>query len=144
MTSPSEAPGTAAPAPTRSHRMFEAWNTHEVDRILSLYREDFLFVDPTTSHPIKGHEGLRHYAERMLRTFPDGQFAVLDVVQQGETEVANWEFTGTQSGPFMHRAPTGKRISFRGIDWVEWDGDKVRRNVTFYDTSVILHRLGAE
>lgn len=122
--------------------MFAAWNTHEVDRVLQMYHSNFTFVDPTTNEPVLGHEGLKHYAEVMFHTFPDARFTVTEVVVDGDKEVANWEFAGTQVGSFMHRPGTGKMLRFRGIDWVEWDTGKVRRNITYYDTGLILERLG--
>lgn len=129
-------------APTRTHRMFDAWNTHDVEQVLTMYTPDFYFVDPTTNEPVIGHEGLRHYAEVMFHTFPDATFTVTEVVVDGGKEVANWLFTGTQLGSFMHRPATGRAVQFRGIDWVEFDGDLVRRNITYYDTGLILERLG--
>ena len=78
----------------------------------------------------------------MFHTFPDAHFDVTEVVVEEHKEVANWEFSGTQVGSFMHRPGTGRPLKFRGIDWVEWDGDKVRRNITYYDTGLILERLG--
>lgn len=127
---------------TRTHRMFDAWNTHDVDAVLTMYHSDFYFVDPTTNEPVIGHDALRHYAEVMFHTFPDAHFDVTEVVVDGHKEVANWSFTGTQVGSFMHRPGTGKKITFRGIDWVEWDADRVKRNLTYYDTGLILERLG--
>ncbi len=122
--------------------MFEAWNTHDVDTVLAQYHDDFYFVDPTTNQPVVGLRELRHYAEVMFHTFPDAHFEVTDVVQDGHKEVANWRFTGTQVGSFMHRPGTGRALMFKGIDWVEWEEDKVRRNITYYDTGLILERLG--
>jgi len=122
--------------------MFAAWNTGDVESILALYHPDFHFVDPTTNRPVIGHDGLRRYAQVMFQAFPDAHFEVTDVVRDGDKEVANWHFSGTQHGPFMRRPGTGVRLDFRGIDWVEWEDDRVKRNITFYDTALILQRLG--
>jgi hypothetical protein len=54
----------------------EAWNAHDIDRILSHYRYDVRFVSPFAARAgarhgaIRGLSGLRDYFERGLASYP--------------------------------------------------------------------------
>ena len=54
----------------------EAWNAHDIDRILSHYREDVRFVSPFAARrrrphgELRGRLALRDYFERGLASYP--------------------------------------------------------------------------
>ncbi len=58
------------------HEWIEAWNAHDIDRILSHYRDDVRFVSPiaarfgTPHGEVHGRHGLRAYFERGLASYP--------------------------------------------------------------------------
>jgi hypothetical protein len=54
----------------------EAWNAHDIDRILAHYRDDVRFVSPLAARggaphgKVHGRAGLRAYFERGLASYP--------------------------------------------------------------------------
>jgi len=76
--------------------------------------------------------------DEFLSAFPDLQAKVEDlVVDEAAQEIAiRWSATGTNRRKFLGVGPTGKSMSFRGIEiiglqdgrirfrWGEWDGGK--------------------
>ena len=58
------------------HEWIEAWNAHDIDRILSHYRDDVRFVSPiagrfgTPRGELRGRHALRAYFERGLAAYP--------------------------------------------------------------------------
>jgi hypothetical protein len=58
----------------------EAWNAHDIDRILSHYRDDVRFVSPFAARAgarrgvIRGLSGLRDYFELGLASYPELHF----------------------------------------------------------------------
>ena len=58
------------------HEWIEAWNAHDIDRILSHYRDDVRFVSPIAGRfgsprgEVRGRHALRAYFERGLATYP--------------------------------------------------------------------------
>jgi SnoaL-like domain len=58
----------------------EAWNAHDIDRILSHYRDDVRFVSPFAARAgarqgvIRGLSGLRDYFELALASYPELHF----------------------------------------------------------------------
>jgi hypothetical protein len=58
------------------HEWIDAWNAHDIDRILRHYRDDIRFVSPiaarfgTPHGEVRGRHALRAYFERGLTTYP--------------------------------------------------------------------------
>jgi SnoaL-like domain len=58
----------------------EAWNAHDIDRILAHYRDDVRFVSPLAARAgapygeVRGRPGLRDYFERGLASYPALRF----------------------------------------------------------------------
>jgi len=81
----------------------EAWNTHDLDRILSHYTDDFELTTPfivtvmnDPSGTLKGKARIREYWARALERFPDLKFELVDV------------FVGVRSLVICYRALLGK------------------------------------
>jgi hypothetical protein len=65
----------------------DAWNQHDLERILSHYSEDIEFTSPFVvklfndpSGTIRGKETLRAYFEKGLKAYPDLHFELLQVL----------------------------------------------------------------
>jgi predicted ester cyclase len=65
-----------------------------------------------------GREGLKESFGQMLAGFPDMKATLHEVVAEGEVLVARFTIEGTHTAALMGAAPTGKRVTFRGIDMV--------------------------
>jgi ketosteroid isomerase-like protein len=64
----------------------DAWNSHDLDRILAHYDEDVTFSSPTIkrfnadpSGTVRGKAALREYWSKGLSLIPDLHFEVMDV-----------------------------------------------------------------
>ena len=49
-----------------SESILAAWNTQDVDKVLSCYTEDCVYLDPNTRGPIVGHDAFRPYVTRLF------------------------------------------------------------------------------
>lgn len=62
------------------HEWIEAWNAHDIDRILSHYRDDVRFVSPFAARAgapqgeLRGRPALRDYFARALASYPTLHF----------------------------------------------------------------------
>ena len=81
----------------------EGWNTHDLDRILSHYTDDFELTTPfivtvmnDPSGTLRGKAKIREYWARGLERFPDLEFELIDV------------FVGVRSLAIYYRAILGK------------------------------------
>ncbi|MEG4215527.1 nuclear transport factor 2 family protein [Microcoleus sp. Pol14C6] len=94
----------------------EAWNTHNLDRIMSHYGEDVILISPVAaqllnepSGTVRGKEALRNYFKKGLEVYPDLKFELLDVMW-GVSSVVLYYINqkGTKAGEFMEVSSTGK------------------------------------
>jgi hypothetical protein len=75
---------TAAEAEQFAHEWIEAWNSHDLDRILGHYASDVEFTSPFVAElrgvadgTLRGSDELRAYFARALAAFPDLRFELL-------------------------------------------------------------------
>lgn len=86
-----------------------AWNSHDLDRILSHYASDVVLISPVAakltgdpSGTVRGKDALRSYFQKGLELFPNLQFTLVDVMQGLSSVVLYYENQrGTKTGEFM-------------------------------------------
>ncbi len=89
MESPSF-PLQAAFARQFAREWIDAWNSHDIDRILSHYADDIMLVSPVAfqrlgNSTVRGKAALRNYFQGGLDTFPDFRFDLIDVFRGVDT-----------------------------------------------------------
>jgi steroid delta-isomerase-like uncharacterized protein len=58
---------------------------------------------------------VKDYVAAVRTAFPDIHFTVADLVAEGNRVAVRWTLTGSQTGKFRGKAPTGQRVSVPGI-----------------------------
>ena len=95
----------------------EAWNSHDLQRILSHYDDDVVIVSPVAlnllnngSGVVQGKTALREYFLRGVKAFPNRHFDLIDVLWGVETVVVYYynNVRGSKAAEVMQLAPTGK------------------------------------
>ncbi len=102
------------------------------------------FIDHDSGGRAPDNAGFREGIVRLLAAFPDLEARAQDVVVEpaatcagasvSGTVAVRWTAVGTHRGSYLGAEPTGKRITFKGIEvirvrdgriterWGEWDG----------------------
>ncbi|HZZ38399.1 MAG TPA: nuclear transport factor 2 family protein [Acidobacteriaceae bacterium] len=82
----------------------EAWNTHDLDRILAHYDDTVLLTSPVARRflnggdTIEGKPALREYFRQGLQAYPDLRFDFLEVLWGIETVVVRY-INSVRGGP---------------------------------------------
>jgi len=87
----------------------EAWNSHDLDRIMTHYAEDLVLVSPIAAQllndpagMIRGKDSLREYFQKGLNAFPQLRFDLIEVMRGLSSIVLYYKSQkGTKSGEFM-------------------------------------------
>lgn len=102
----------------------DAWNGHDVERVLSHFTDDVIFTSPVaatlfpeTGGEIRGKEALRAYWQEGLRRIPDLRFSIERV------------FGGIDMVVIQYRNQKGARVS----EVLEFENGKVRRGHGTYE-----------
>jgi ketosteroid isomerase-like protein len=104
----------------------EAWNSHDLDRILSHYADDFQMTSPfivtlmdEATGTIKGKENVRAYWAKALERLPDLHFDLIEVL------------ASVDSITVYYHAVLGKRA----VEVLFFDENgKVRRGIAHYNS----------
>jgi hypothetical protein len=95
-----------------------AWNSHDLDAIMSHYDVDVVLISPVAakildrpSGTVEGNAALRNYFKRGLELYPNLHFALLDVMCGLASIVVLYKNQkGTRTAEFMEFGKNGKII----------------------------------
>ena len=105
---------------TRAHAIatatIEAWNSHDLERILEHYADEVVLVSPVAaerlgdpSGTVRGKAALRAYFAKALEAYPNLRFDLEDVMWGLSSVVLYYaNQRGTKTGEFMEIDPAGK------------------------------------
>ncbi len=81
-----------------AHHCIEAWNAHDIDRILRHYADDVEYQSPfvaqlsdSSDGILHGSEAVRSYVQRALETYPDLQFSLWGVFSGVDSVVVRYQ-----------------------------------------------------
>jgi steroid delta-isomerase-like uncharacterized protein len=141
--------GGVEPSPARQldDKFVAAWNSHEVDQLLSLMTDDVVYDDASWSSQMYGHADVRAFLESTWRAVPDLSFTHEDTVlidPSGTKTARYWTGTGIHTGIWDPPGlkPSGRRFQFRGASFLESHDGKLRRIRVVYDVADVMRQLG--
>lgn len=131
---------------TSIRRYAEAWNRHDVDAILALHTDDAVFENHTSGGLAVGKAEIRRLIEGVFTTFPDLHFATRRVYLGEGVAVLEWTATATHTKPIDRGArtfaPSGKTLSWDGLDVMPLRDGLVARKDVYADSISFLQQLG--
>jgi steroid delta-isomerase-like uncharacterized protein len=119
----------------------EAWNAHEVEKVLSYFTDDIVFKDLGGERVMRGKAQMRTWINETLSAFPDFRTDVKSLFVSGKWAGSEWVASGTLKGRLHHLKPTGRSYSVRGASIIELSNGKIKRNVDYYDSATMIRQL---
>lgn len=89
-----------------------------------------------------GAAGVRDRIRDLRKAFPDLRFVLDELVGEGEVVAARYHWQGTHKGTFLGIAPTGRRLSVRGMDFYRLEDGRVIEHWDVVDEFGMLSQLG--
>jgi ketosteroid isomerase-like protein len=106
----------------------EAFNAHDLDRIMSYFAEDCSLDLPRGSEPhgarFSGADEVRRGIRTRFETTPDVRYSELEHHADGDTGMSRWLLTGT--------TPSGEKVKVRGCDFYSFRNGKVVRKDSYW------------
>jgi len=133
---------------TKQEKMYrdwcEAFNVHQVDKVLSFVTEDIVYEDVPLARVSRGTAEMRAFATEIFTAFPDFKLEVKSFVANDDMAAAEWVMTGTFLGEIQSAGmkPTGKGFSVRGASMAELRGGRIGRHTDYYDGAAFLRQIG--
>ena len=118
-------------------RVEEIWNQGDLAIADELIADDYLSNGRTI-----GREGYKQFVAGVRAAFPDLRFTLDDLVAEGDRVAVRYTAQGTHSGTFMGIPPTGKRVTFTGIDLFRIAHGRMAEEWLMFDQLGLLRQLG--
>lgn len=127
-----------------ARRVFdEIWSQGERDLADELLAPDFVGRPAAgLGEPFRGPEGAKEFVGRLRNAFPDGIFAIEDMIAEGDLVAIRWTGTGKHDGEFMGFEPSEERVSFGGMTFMRFDGGWIVEGWTQLDALGLLNGAG--
>lgn len=126
---------------TLAESINEAWNSHDVEQVLSFYSSQYIGEDVGQAFLLRGQEGVRALLENYWRAFPDLEFTLTDAVVQDSRVAIVWMAEGTHEGTIMNIPPTGHRVAIRGVSIIDVQDGLVVRGQYIWDLAGMLRHM---
>jgi steroid delta-isomerase-like uncharacterized protein len=126
-------------------RYNDAWNAQDLDAIVAMHAPDMVFANHTAGESATGEAVGEHIAS-IFATWPDLKFETRRLYVREGLVVQEWTATATHSNPMrrgdLEAAPTGRTISWDGIDSIPFEKGLVKRKDVYSDSVSILRQVG--
>ena len=123
-------------------RLFEIWNTCDLDAIEEYYSKDFV-ADYRPYAPLRhGLDAIKGMVEGAHAAFPDYHEELEEMIAEGDKVVVRLTITGTQKGQWGPLPPTGKPVRFEEIVILHFANGKVVAQRGLPDNLAALRQLG--
>lgn len=104
----------------------ETWSGNRPDQLMEYYSDDAFYRDPARPEGLRGHEAMLKYFQKLLVKNPDWTWRRQELLPTEHGFVLKWE------AQIPHR---GVQLRVEGLDIVELENQKIRRNEVYFDPS---------
>ncbi len=113
-----------------------AWNSQDVDRVVSCYTADAEYRDPNTRGAVQGSAALRRYLSKLFgRWLMHWSLREAYLFEGGAGCAVLWRAT-------FRRSPEDQPIAIDGIDFVAVRDERIARNEVCFDRAQLAPLLG--
>jgi steroid delta-isomerase-like uncharacterized protein len=131
---------------TLARSLYEAFNQRDFDKMADLSTPDGTITIIGSGDTFTGPEGARQYNVMWAEGFPDGQITIDNLVAAGDYVVVEFTgrgtHTGALAGPGGSIPPTGRSVTLKLCDVLEFSDGKVSSQRTYFDGASLLSQLG--
>ena len=90
---------------------------------------------------VNGAQDFKDARQQLLDVFPDLAITVDDVVEQENKVAVRWSVQATHRGPGLGMPATNRRVSFRGMTWMELRDGRIVRGWDSWNLGGLVHTL---
>ena len=122
-----------------------AWNAHDSAKAAGFFADNVVYYDASVGKPIEGRDAAKTgVIDNFLTAVPDAVWTMKgEPVVQGDRVAFEWEFAGTNTGPWGDgTAATGKHFSFTGASVFSIKDGKIAAQSDYYDALGFYKQLG--
>lgn len=125
-----------------NRRWIQAFNERDWETERTLLRSDFRAYLSGAPAPLdrRGWDG---FMAAFTTGFPDARITIDECIVHGDTVATRWHLTGTHQGEFLGVAPTGRAITFAGLEYNRVVDGGFAEHWSMFDNLALLRQIGA-
>lgn len=121
------------------------FNAGEIEKMAEGYADDAVLIIPRGTYT--GREAILEQVRAESAAFPDRQIRTINCTEAGDTFVAEYEVTGTNTGPWTMPdgtpvPPTGRPVTVRAVSVLTMVDGKLKENRQYYDRLPLMVAMG--
>ena len=118
-----------------AERVLDAWNSHDVERVVATYADEFRYVDPDTRGAITDLDALRRFLTKLFANVRAHTTAREALPLDGGDGVALlWSASVSMAGG-------DRQVAVEGVDIVRLDGDRIVDHQIYFDRASLAPLL---
>ena len=118
-------------------------NTNDKNLADELIAADAEFASLISPQKLYGGKGYLSVVDFMRKSFSDIHWEIVDMAAEDDKVAVSWICSGTHDGEFMGNPPTGKKFSFRCMNFYYFNEDgKIINDVAAKGLIGLLENLG--
>ena len=118
-----------------ARRLVEGW--HNVDILDEVIAADFV-----GHYDVRGLEAYKQACSTMRASFSDWRIVAEDIIAEEDRVVIRWSVTATHTGEWGGIAPTGKQVTWAGMDAFRIADGKIAEGWQYWTPLWLFHQLG--
>ena len=124
--------------------IWAAWNSHDTERLVSLFTDDCVYEELGLGVTKRGKEEFRAFIDHFFTSFPDTKFEMKSSFVSGDWYCGEWVWTGTHTSDVPGLPATGRRFAIRGVSVGEFRDGKVKRHSDYYNMMDFMQQVGVK
>ena len=120
----------------------EVLNKQNLDLVDQIYAPNCVVRDPSTPDATEGTSGVKQFISSYLSAFPDNQYAIDEIIGEGDLIAARWSVRGTHKGQLGNIAATGKQMGVTGMSFWRIENGKIAEEWLNWDALGLMQQLG--
>lgn len=93
-------------------RLAKAINSGNLEAVDEILAPDYVRHDPTALLREAGVEEYKKAFRTVRKAFPDAEWTIEELLEDGDRVVGRWTFRGTHTGAFGNVPPSGRDVSY--------------------------------
>ena len=119
-----------------AERILSEWNTQDVERVVAVYTDDVMYIDPNTRGAVQGADMLRRYLTKLFARWKmHWSLREACLFDDRDGCAVLWHAT-------FQKPEGGDVVEADGMDFVRIRGDRIERNEVYFDRAVLAPLLG--